>query len=522
MRGSACYPMIHPSSILRRSLGVVASALLVAGGASVHAAGDGPDHRFGASRPIPGRYIVMLRDDTADADAESQAVSRRHGGARERVFNHAFKGFSGSIPDSEVEALRRDAAVTLVEQDHTISLNTIEANATWGLDRIDQVDRPLGNTYVYNRTGAGVTAFIVDTGILSTHTEFAGRVLPGFTAIGDGRGTTDCNGHGTHVSGTVGGITYGVAKAVKLVPVRVLDCNGSGTWSGVIAGLDYVAKSTVRPAVANMSLGGGFSTTVNAAVAKAVAAGVTVAVAAGNDNVNACSESPSSEPTALTVGAVTNTSDARATFSNWGSCVKVFAPGVGVTSAWNTSTTATNTISGTSMASPHVAGVAALILEATPSASPAAVSAFIVSRATPNHVTGAGTGSPNLLLYSLGTGVPTEPVIPTIAVKSLASSTAFDSRNWQATVTITVRDVNTQALMPNVTVTGAFAPGTTVSCVTGSTGACSVLGALWSRRSVSSATYTLTALAGSRMVYDATQNAASRLQINAPASIFGR
>ncbi len=244
-----------------------------------------------------------------------------------------------------------------------------------------------------------MNAFIIDTGIRPDHVEFTGRLLPGYTAINDANGTTDCNGHGTHVAGTVGGTSWGVAKQVSLVPVRVLDCKGSGTWSGIIAGIDWVANNPLRPAVANLSLGGSKSSAVNAAVAGAVAKGVTMVVAAGNSNANACNYSPSSEPSAITVGATAN-GDARATYSNYGSCVDIFAPGTAVTSAWNTGSSASNTISGTSMASPHVAGVAALALQANPAASPAAITSFLVSKATAGVVTSAGTGSPNRLVYS--------------------------------------------------------------------------------------------------------------------------
>jgi subtilisin family serine protease len=223
--------------------------------------------------------------------------------------------------------------------------------------------------------------------------------------VGDGRGGIDCNGHGTHVAGTVGGSTYGVAKGVTLIAVRVLDCSGSGTNSGVIAGIDWVASNRVLPAVANMSLGGGASQAVDDAVARLTGAGVTLAVAAGNENQDACNTSPARAPSAITVGATTS-SDARASFSNWGTCLDIFAPGNNITSSWYSSTTATNTISGTSMASPHVAGVAALYLQGNPSATPATVTSAITSTATTGVVTSAGTGSPNRLLYSLlsGTG----------------------------------------------------------------------------------------------------------------------
>jgi subtilisin family serine protease len=325
--------------------------------------------------------------------------------------------------------------------------------------------------------------------------EFTGRVLAGYTAINDGNGTNDCNGHGTHVSGTVGGTTWGVAKQVTLVPVRVLDCRGSGSFSGVIAGVDWVAANPRRPAVANMSLGGGLSSSVNAAVAGAVAHGVTMVVAAGNSSADACNYSPSSEPSALTVGATTST-DARANYSNFGTCLDLFAPGSSITSAWNTSPTATNTISGTSMATPHVTGAAALVLQSNPGASPAAVGSFLTGHATPNHVASAGTGSPNLLLFSLAAGVATEPVKPTVAVASIVGSAARSGRNWKATATVGIQDVNTGKPVPNVTVAGSFSPGGSGTCTTGGNGSCAITSGVLSSSNVSITTFTVTGASG--------------------------
>src|SRR6185369_6941614 len=349
------------SKSLGTLLGPVFCAALtgLASSAATAQAVDPPAHHpFAPSQPIAGRYIVVFKQGVANPAAEA-ANATRGGGQLHHVYSAAIKGFAATLPDSALAGLRNNPLVDYIEQDQTVSLNQTESGATWGLDRIDQVDRPLDTLYHFNYTGAGVTAFIIDTGIRADHVEFTGRVFEGYSAIADGRGTDDCNGHGTHVSGTVGGTTWGVAKQVSLRPVRVLDCRGSGTWSGVIAGIDWVANNTaVRPAVANMSLGGGKSTSVNAAVAGAVSKGVTMVVAAGNSSADACNYSPSSEPSALTVGATTST-DARASYSNFGSCVDIFAPGSSITSAWNTSSSATNTISGTSMASPHVTGVAA-------------------------------------------------------------------------------------------------------------------------------------------------------------------
>ena len=305
-----------------------------------------------------------------------------------------------------------------------------------------------------------------------------------------------------------------MAKSVKLVPVRVLDCAGSGTLSGVVAGIDWVAGSTARPAVANLSLGSSKSTTVNAAVAGAFNKGVTMVVAAGNSNADACLYSPSSEPTAITVGATTS-SDARASYSNYGSCVDVFAPGSNITSAWFTSATATNTISGTSMASPHVSGIAALALNANPSATPSAVAQFILTNASMNKLTSLGTGSPNKLSYSLASGAPGVVVSQNVAVKSLVGSAKKSGTNWQAFVTVTVRDINSGAAVPNATVSGLFNPGGASSCLTSGSGACSMVSGSIST-TVSSTTYTVNSISGVNLIYEPTQNAVTQIRVAKP------
>lgn len=397
--------------------------------------------RAPADKVIPGEYIVVLNDDVADVETASGNLIALHGGGyRKHQYNRALKGFSATLTDQQAQRLALDPSVAYVEEDQLMSLNATQSNATWGLDRIDQRDLPLDSTYNYTNTGAGVKAYIIDTGILTSHTEFGGRAISGYTAITDGNGTTDCNGHGTHVSGTVGGSTYGVAKGVTLVAVRVLDCSGSGSNSGVIAGVDWVTSDhqAGQPAVANMSLGGGVSSALDTAVTNSINDGVAYAIAAGNDNVDACNSSPARVGSAITVGATTST-DARASFSNYGTCLDIFAPGLNITSSWYTSTTATNTISGTSMATPHVAGVAALYLQSNPTASPATVTSAIINGSTLNHVTSPGTGSPNRLLYSLITGstpTPTPtPTPPPTTTSQLLANPGFESGNvsWTAT-----------------------------------------------------------------------------------------
>ena len=270
----------------------------------------------------------------------------------------ALQGFAVEATEKQIQRLIKDPRVDYVEEDEMSYIDATQTGVTWGIDRVDQRDRPLNGSYIYDYTASNVRVYVIDSGIRASHSDFGGRVLSGYTAISDGRGTSDCNGHGTHVAGTVGGATWGVAKAARLVPVRVFGCTGGSSNSTIIAGINWVASNHVKPAVANMSLGGGASQATDDAVQRMTNAGVTVVVAAGNNNASACNYSPARAANALTVGSTTNT-DARSSFSNYGSCVNIFGPGSSIRSAWYTSNTATNTISGTSMASPHVAGAVA-------------------------------------------------------------------------------------------------------------------------------------------------------------------
>lgn len=354
---------------------------------------------------IENNYIVVLDDAVVGEHGRNSIapyiaaeLAGNHRGQLKHVYQNALNGFSVEMSADDAERLSEDFRVKFVEEDGVVTADVTQSNPPWGLDRIDQRNRPLSATYTYNFTGAGVRAYVIDTGILTSHTQFGGRASNVFDALG-GNGQ-DCNGHGTHVAGTIGGSTYGVAKSSLPRGVRVLNCSGSGTNSGVIAGVDWVRNNFIAPAVANMSLGGGVSSALDTAVNNLANAGVPIAVAAGNSNADACNSSPARAANAITVGATTTT-DTRASFSNFGPCLDIFAPGQGILSAWFSSTTATATLSGTSMASPHVAGVAALYKQANPSASAATTRNAIVNGSTANVVTGAGSGSPNRLLYSL-------------------------------------------------------------------------------------------------------------------------
>ncbi|HCA5078400.1 TPA: S8 family peptidase [Acinetobacter baumannii] len=351
---------------------------------------------------IKNQYIVILNKDAGPSKDFAQNIAKQHAGKVLQSYDTVLKGFAIYLPDTAgtafIEAMKKNPQVLSVESDKIVNIDaTTQSNPDWGLDRIDQIALPLNSAYSYLQTGSGTTAYIVDTGILSSHQEFSGRVLSGYTAISDGNGTTDCNGHGTHVAGTVGGTTYGVAKSVNLVPIRILGCDGSGASSNVIAGLDWILKNGKKPAVVNMSLGGATSSSLDSAVENLYNNGYVMVVAAGNSNTDACTSSPARVSKAITVAATDNT-DTRASYSNYGSCVDIFAPGSQINSSWIGNNTATKILNGTSMATPHVVGVVAEMLQSTPTASPQTISTNLLNQASSNVVKNP-SGSPNRLLY---------------------------------------------------------------------------------------------------------------------------
>lgn len=358
------------------------------------------------SDPVPGSYIVVLNGDGAERGARpsvamaSQALAAKYSVEVGYIYQHALSGFSVKGTAAHARKLAQDPSVDYVVEDGYARASITQSPAVWGIDRVDQRRLPLSSSYDYEQTGTDVNVYVLDSGIRRTHAEFQGRVTLDFTAINDGRGAEDCTGHGTHVAGTIGSTTFGVAKAVRLHSIRVLGCNGSGQWAGVIAGIDWVTANRIRPAVANMSLSGGANQAVDDAVNRSIRAGVTYVIAAGNNNgANACDFSPARTRNAITVAATMPT-DARAGFSNIGTCIDMFAPGHEITSTWFTSDTATRETTGTSMAAPHVAGAAALFLQTSPNATPADVSNALQRMVTYGRITGAGAGSPNHLLYS--------------------------------------------------------------------------------------------------------------------------
>ncbi|WP_238010321.1 S8 family serine peptidase [Dactylosporangium sp. AC04546] len=398
--------------------GGVAGGVAGLGAPAVAAPAEGTVLGAGEQGAIRDRYIVVFKDgvDPTATAATASKLATRFGGKVRRAFSRSLSGFSAQLTERQAKRLAASPLVEYVQQDKTVRLADTQYSAPWGLDRIDQATRPLSGTYTYSTVAANVTAYVLDTGIRTTHSEFGGRARSGYDFVDNDTDASDCHGHGTHVAGTIGGSTYGVAKQAQLVAVRVLDCAGSGSYDGIIAGIDWVTANAQKPAVVNMSLGGGASVLLDQAVRSSIASGVTYVVAAGNSNVDACTVSPARTAEAITVGA-TDATDTRASFSNYGSCLDIFAPGVAITSAGKASDSATAVMSGTSMASPHVAGVAALYLATYPSASPAVVRDAVIGNGVTGLVTNAGAASPNRLLVTVGTPVPeTAPAAPAAPV----------------------------------------------------------------------------------------------------------
>jgi subtilisin family serine protease len=397
-----------------------AAAALTAGAVAVGtpaaaAPAEGTIRDAGTAEVVANSYIVVLKAGGASVSSSSHSLAGKYGAAVKHTYGSALKGFSATMSEARAKRLAADPAVDYVQRDGVYRISATQSpTPSWGLDRIDQRNLPLNNSYTYPTVAANVHAYVLDTGIRFSHNDFGGRATSGFDAV-DGGSADDCHGHGTHVSGTVGGTSYGVAKGVALVGVRVLNCSGSGSTSGIVAGIDWVTNNAIKPAVANMSLGGGANTALDNAVANSIASGVAYSIAAGNGDIfgnpqNACNTSPARTATAITVGA-TQSNDAKASFSNYGTCLDIFAPGVSITSAWYSSNTATNTISGTSMAAPHVAGAAALVLSAHPTWTPQQVRDELVNTATTGVVGNPGSGSPNRLLF-VGEGSSEPPPPP--------------------------------------------------------------------------------------------------------------
>ena len=466
--------------------------------------------------PIKNQYIVVLQAGSDLPAQAAAAIAKQHGGQVLFTYNRAIRGFAVRIPEQATSAfltaMQKNPQVSYVEEDTLMQTNTItQSNPVWGLDRIDQHNLPLSKSFNYNKTGSGVNAYIVDTGILASHQEFNGRVQTGYSAIADNNGTNDCNGHGTHVAGTVGGSTYGIAKNVGLVPVRVLDCAGSGAMSGVIAGLDWIIQNGRKPAVVNMSLGGSAYSTLDTAIDNLFNNGYVPVVAAGNSNTDACTSSPARAGKAITVAA-TDSTDTRASYSNYGSCVDLFAPGSQITSAWIGSNSSAATASGTSMASPHVAGVVATMLENNSTATPQSITDQLLNQSTINLIQNP-MSSPNRLLYNLIDTQTITPVPSIIAHISKLNATTLRYRNgtWRANVTISVVDSNNLAV-PNATVTGSFSVGgSNLNCTTNSLGQCQINSG--TIKSATQTTFNVNNISGSNLTYAASSNLVSSITI---------
>lgn len=393
-------------------------------------------------------YVVRLAAPGSVSSLVERLTSE-YGGTVGFTYSHAIRGFSVRMPADAAARLSRDPLVAAVTPDQVVTIDATQSGAQYDLDRIDQRSG-LDGVYTYGATGAGVHAYDIDTGITPGHTDFGGRASVGYDSVGDGRNGIDCNGHGTHTAGSIGGAVRGVAKSVQIVGVRVLNCDGSGSSSGIIAGVDWVVRNAIKPAVANMSLGTtlGTDSSIDAAVSGLVNSGVTVAVAAGNGYGNglyaqdACSTSPARVANAITVSATDNT-DTKPVWANYGTCVDIFAPGVNVVSDWYTSSTATMSESGTSMSTPHVAGAAALYLQSNPSATPAQVASFLTSQATAGAVKSPGSGSPNKLLYigaiTAGGPPPNQPPTASFTTSTSGLTATFTDTSTDSDGTIASR-----------------------------------------------------------------------------------
>lgn len=404
-----------------------------------------------AADPIPNRYLVALdpvalRSSGETSDKVASRLSSEFGASVDRVFHHALQGFSAEMGEKQAEALSRDPGVLFVEEDAFISVENTQQNAPWGLDRVDQRNVPLNSAYNYAKTGTGVHAYVIDTGIRTTHVDFGGRATKDFDSMYDGQNGNDCHGHGSHVAATIGGNTYGVAKNVRLHGIRVLGCNGIGTIASAVEGIDWVTANHISPAVANMSMGSNASPLMDFAVQGSIDAGVTYVVAAGNNNGSACNYSPARLPSAITVGA-SDQSDTKASFSNYGSCVDLFAPGVSITSAWAWNDYATFSANGTSMATPHVAGTVALFLEDNPAATPIQATAAVMGDATSGTMSSMNDGSPNLMLF-------TAPAVPTSGGAMISGAVVTADGRAIRNVRVVLR--NAAGGEPHVALTNAF------------------------------------------------------------------
>ena len=491
----------------RRSIMVGVGALTAFAFVSPAAAAEptGTILSAGGETAVADSYIVVFKDSAVGrnaVDGSAATLAGRHGGSVVRTYHTALRGFELKATATQAARIAANPNVAYVEQNHTVrALETQTNPPSWGLDRIDQRNLPLNQSYTFPNRANSVRAYIVDTGIRTTHNEFGGRATSGYDAV-DGGTADDCNGHGTHVAGTVGGASYGVAKSVQLVAVRVLNCSGQGTNAQVVGGIDWVAANAVRPAVANMSLGGGANTAIDNAVNNAINRGITFAIASGNGDLlgnrqNACNYSPARVPAAITVGA-TQSNDAAASFSNYGTCVDILAPGVSITSAWYSSNTATNTISGTSMATPHVAGAAALVLQANPSWTNQQVRDYLVNNATPNVVTNAGTGTPNRLLYVVNDGTPPANDFSVSVSPASGSVTAGNSATTTVGTATTSGSAQTVTLSASGLPSGATATFSPASVTSGGSSTLTISTSTSTPSGTYSVTVTGTGTAGAR------------------------